>query len=323
MHMQRVIVERKWLAAHDVMAFSLVQPSGMLLPEFTAGAHITVRVVAPGQPSLLRAYSLCNGPGERQHYVLGIKREPASRGGSAAMHDTLNIGDLLEISAPQNHFPLVSGATSHLLLGAGIGITPLLAMAQQLEADHVDYALHYFVRGPEHIVFKDRLEAAEAAGRIHFHLNLDYAAVERQLVTLLAAAPAGCHAYACGPSAFMEAVRRKGEPAWGSDRLHFEHFQTTTPTARSVDTPFELHLVKSGLRCTVGANETIVAAAARIGCTVETSCEQGVCGTCLTQVRAGHPDHRDAYLTDAERAANDQMLVCVGRAHSAVLELDL
>lgn len=323
MQMQRLTVERKWLAAEGIMAFSLVDLEGRELPAFTPGAHITVRVAAPGQPSLLRTYSLCNGPGERGRYVLGVKREPASRGGSAAMHDVVAVGDTLEISAPQNHFALAADARSHLLMGAGIGITPLLAMAQQLEADGVDYALHYFARGMEHVAFRDRLHAGESARRVHFHLGLDATDTEQRLRALLAAPGAGSHAYACGPGPFMDVVRRTGERDWGPHRLHFEHFQAPATEAAAAGESFELHLVRSGLRCTVAVNESIVAAAARVGCTVEVSCEQGVCGTCLTRVLGGEPDHRDAYLSDAERAANDQMLVCVGRARSAVLQLDL
>lgn len=323
MQMRPVIVERKWLIAEGIMAFSLVDASGAALPDFTAGAHITVRVPAPGQPPILRTYSLCNAPGELQRYALGVKLEPASRGGSAGMHNAVKIGDVLEISAPQNHFPLAIDARTHLLLGAGIGIAPLLAMAQHLHANGADFALHYFARGPEHVAFMDRLQASVAAGRVHFHFGLNPADTERELTALLARAPANHHAYACGPAPFMQAVLRLGEPVWGTDRLHFEHFRAPQVAIEGADHPFELHLVKSGRRCTVGVTETIVAAAARVGCTIETSCEQGVCGTCLSRVLTGQPDHRDAYLTDAERAANDQMLVCVGRALGNTLELDL
>ncbi|MEO7940501.1 MAG: ferredoxin reductase, partial [Burkholderiaceae bacterium] len=124
MEMQAVVVRRKWAAADGIAAFELARPDGISMPAFTPGAHITVHVVPPGQPALLRTYSLCNAPGELDCYVLGVKREAASRGGSAAMHDAVNVGDTLEISAPQNHFPLSGQASSHMLLGAGIGITP-------------------------------------------------------------------------------------------------------------------------------------------------------------------------------------------------------
>lgn len=323
MHMQAVTVTRKWLAAEGIMAFSLVDPEGRALPVFTPGAHITVRVAAPGQPSLLRTYSLCNGPGEDGSYVLGIKRELASRGGSSTMCDLVAEGDTLDISAPQNHFPLAAEAGSHLLLGAGIGITPLLAMAQQLEADGVGYELHYFARSMEHVAFRERLSAGEAGGRVHFHLGLDAVGTAQCLAALMATPSADRHAYACGPAPFMDAVRHTGEHSWGLPRLHFEHFQAPVMEAGESNGSFELHLVRSGLRGTVAADESIVAAAARLGCAVDISCEQGVCGTCLTRVLGGIPEHRDVYLTDAERAGNDQMLVCVGRARSAVLELDL
>ncbi len=322
MKMQPVRVDAKWLEAEGIMAFSLADPEGAELPPATPGAHITVRVAASGRPPLLRTYSLCNGPGERDRYVLGIKREPASRGGSAAMHEVVQVGDVLEISAPQNHFPLCPEATSHLLLGAGIGITPLLAMAQHLHACAQRFELHYFCRGPEHIAFRDRLAPAEAAGRVHFHAGLSGLEVAEYLRSLMTPPPEGSHAYACGPAPFMEAVKTIGR-AWGDERLHFEHFQAPAPALAAQGTTFEVRAVRSGVSCTVAPNESIVAALGRVGCAVEVSCEQGVCGTCLTRVLGGVPDHQDAYLTDAERAANDQMLVCVGRACSPVLELDL
>lgn len=321
--MQRVTVERKWLTAEGIMAFSLVDSEGRGLPPFSPGAHITVRLQAPGQASVLRTYSLCNGPGELASYVLGVKREPASRGGSSTMHDIVAVGETLEISMPQNHFPLSPDATSHLLLAAGIGITPLLAMAQHLDAEGADYALHYFARGAAHVAFRERLQAAELAGCFHLHLGLDSVDTEQCVRTLLAAPGAGSHAYACGPPPFMDLVAKVGVQDWDAQRLHFEHFQAPATETENEPGAFELHLARSNLRCIVAADETIVAAAARMGYTIEVSCEQGVCGTCLTNVVAGIPDHRDAYLTDAEQAMNDQMLVCVGRARSAILELDL
>lgn len=323
MKMHPVRVARKWLEAEGIMAFELVSPEGTPLPAFTPGAHVTIRVTPVGQPPLLRTYSLCNAPGERDRYVLGIKREPASRGGSVAMHDAVKIGDLLDISAPQNHFPLCASASSHLLLGAGIGITPLLAMAQHLHIHGQAFDLHYFMRGAEHVAFRNRLAPGETAGSVHYHAGLTAPQVSACLKVLMASPPADCHAYACGPAAFMQAVRAIGDAEWGSQRLHFEHFQAPESSTSGSNSEFEVRLARSGRSCRVGPEETIVAALARIGCSIDVSCEQGVCGTCLTRVLAGEPEHRDAYLTDAEHMENEQMLVCVSRARSPVLELDL
>lgn len=322
MLLNRVRVRRKWVVAKDVTAFELAPLRGCTLPDFTPGAHLNIRISAPGAPPLVRQYSLCNAPDETGVYVIGVKREPASRGGSAAMHDRICEGAELEMSEPINHFPLLPNASSHLLLGAGIGVTPLLAMAQWLEANAASYVMHYFARSVEYVAFAERLERGEHAGRVHYHLGLAPEETEERLNALLAAPPAGCHAYACGPAPFMDAVRRVGEPRWGAERLHFEHFQVG-PINTAGDTPFEVQLARSGASCIVAAGQTIVQALARLGRPVETSCEQGICGTCLTRVLAGEPEHRDLYLSDAERARGDQMLVCVSRAHSKTLVLDL
>lgn len=322
MDLHEVIVRRKWIAADGIAAFELVDPAGKRMPAFTPGAHVAVSVGLPSGARLLRTYSLCNAPAENYFYLLGVKREPASRGGSVAMHELVKTGDALQISLPINNFPLASSADSHLLLGAGIGITPLLSMAQHLHAEGKAFAMHYFARGADHVAFRDRLAPLESAGLVHYHLGLSSGETEACLCSIMAGTDDGRHAYACGPAPFMDTVHRLGAESWTPQRLHFEHFQAPAEVP-SAGAPFELRLRRSGLHCTVDPLESILCALGRIGVKVDTSCEQGVCGTCLTRVLAGEPEHRDAYLTDAERAANDQMLICVGRSRSPVLELDL
>lgn len=314
-------LSRKWLTASDIVGLELVPIDGEPL-DLSPGSHVEFKLRRPGAPPMLRHYSLCNAPHERDVLIFGVKREPASRGGSAMLHDFVKEGDTIDLGAPRNHFPLIESAQRHLLLGAGIGVTPLLAMAQSLAASGADYQLHYFTRSAEHVAFPERLAGGQAAGRVHLHLGLSAGETLDALRVALQSPAERDHAYACGPGAFMDAVSDIAKPLWGPDRVHFEHFQPAASVPATEDTAFEVELRKSGMVCTVLPGETIVQALEFAGCPVDVSCEQGVCGTCLTRVLEGRPDHRDSYLSDAERAKGDLMLVCVSRAQSARLVLD-
>lgn len=314
-----VRVARKLTAAPDICTLELVDPAGGALPRFTAGAHIDIHL--PG--GLVRQYSLCNAPGETHRYVIGVLRDAQSRGGSAAVHDAIQEGSLLSISRPRNHFPLAAAAPHHLLLGGGIGITPLLAMAEQLSADGTRFTLHHATRSRERTAFVERIAAAPYAPQVHHHF--DDGAPEQRLdiaTTLQQAAP-GTHLYVCGPQGFMDAVlgtaRAQG---WPEERLHFEFFGAA-PVDTSADGRFEIEIASSGRVIPVSATQTALQALLAAGFDIPMSCEQGVCGTCLTSVKAGTPQHRDHYLTPDEQAANDQFLPCCSRAMGARLVVDL
>lgn len=312
-----VRVAAKWETARHVMAFRLVAVDGEL-PSFTAGSHIDVHL----PNGLIRQYSLCNGPRDTSAYLLGVKREPASRGGSTALHDRVKEGDVLKISLPRNNFPLIESKGFTLLLGGGIGVTPLLAMTQSLERDDRPYHLHYFARGSEDIAFRDILEGPIKSGTATLHLGVEAAQMNCLLTELLRQHRDDQHVYSCGPAPFMEAVKKEAAQVGPSTRAHFEYFQAE-PLVASGNKAFDVRFARSHTSCTVSEHETIVSAAARVGVHVEVSCEQGVCGTCLTKVLAGEPEHRDAYLTPAECAQNDQMLPCVSRSKGPGLTLDL
>jgi vanillate O-demethylase ferredoxin subunit len=316
----RVRVARKAVEALDICSFELVAADGRALPAFTAGAHVDVQV--PG--GLTRQYSLCNPPHETHRYLIGVLRDPASRGGSAAMHERVREGDVLTIGAPKNHFPLAPQAHRHLLLAGGIGITPILCMAEQLAAAGADFALHYSTRSSERTAFHDRIRASAWADRVAFHFDDGDAAQRLDLATLLAAAPPATHLYVCGPQGYIDAVlaaaRARG---WPEAQLHREYFAAAATAATAGDTAFEVELARSGRVVVVPADRTVVQALAAAGVEVPTSCEQGVCGTCLTRVLAGTPAHRDLYLTPEEQAANDQFTPCCSRATTPRLVLDL
>ncbi|WP_287984653.1 PDR/VanB family oxidoreductase [Piscinibacter sp.] len=311
------------MTTEDVAGLELVPADGLPLPALEPGAHVEFFIDRPGQPPLVRQYSVCNAPGESDAFVFGVKREPQSRGGSHWIH-SLSPGDKVRLGAVRNLFPLSADAKSHVLLAGGIGITPVLAMAQHLASIAADYQVHYFVRGPEHVAFRERLAASSSLGRLHVHAGLDGPQVRALLGEIFARPKPGAHAYCCGPGVFMDTVAAVAAGEWPEERVHFERFQA--PVAQQTtasDTAFDVILHKSGRRCHVEAGQSIVQALAAAGCDLMTSCEQGVCGTCLSNVLEGTPDHRDAYLSKSEREGGRLILPCVSRSKTATLVLDL
>lgn len=317
--LMRVRVAARQEEALDICSLDLVAVDGGALPGFSAGAHIDVHL--PG--GLVRQYSLCNAPGETHRYRIAVLRDAASRGGSATVHDQLQVGTVLDIGAPRNLFELDPSAPHHLLLAGGIGITPLLAMAEQLAAQGGAFTLHHATRTRERTPFVAQLAAAPYADRVHHHFDDGPAMQKLDLAATLRSAPAGSHLYVCGPTGFMEAVLAEGRAqGWDEARLHREYF-AAAPTGTAGDGGFELELASSGRVIPVAADQTALAALLAAGLDIPMSCEQGVCGTCLTGVKSGVPDHRDQYLTPEERAANNQFLPCCSRASSPRLVLDL
>lgn len=313
-----VKVLRKTQEAQDIAGFELADPAGAPLPAFSAGSHIDVDV--PG--GLVRQYSLCNDAEERHRYRIAVLRDPASRGGSAGMHDRVAEGDILQISAPRNHFPLVH-ARRTLLLAGGIGVTPLLCMAQRLHAIGADFELRYGCRTPARMAFRDEILRSGFASRAAFHYDDGAPGQKLDMEGTLAACDPGTHIYVCGPAGFINAVvlaaKAKG---WPEDQVHLEFFGAL-PQDVSRDLPFQVKLASSGDIIDVAANETVVAALRRHLIEIPVSCEQGVCGTCVTGVLEGQCDHRDLYFSSEEKAKNDQFTPCCSRSRSALLVLDV
>ncbi|ALL71103.1 Flavodoxin reductase ferredoxin-NADPH reductase family 1 (plasmid) [Paraburkholderia caribensis MBA4] len=308
--------------AQGIRMFELAPLDGTRLPEYTPGAHIDVHLPT----GIVRQYSLCGGPQQRDAYVIAVQHNAASRGGSRAMH-ALQVGDTLSIDGPRNHFPLANDARHSVLLAGGIGITPLLSMAERLAQTQASFELHYCVRSRERAAFLDRLDAPHLRGRCTLYID-DAPADARMDVARIVRDPLpGSHLYVCGPSGFMDyAFDTAKRAGWADRHLHREYFSApaidtrdNTPTARA----FSVRLARSGKVVRVSEQETVVQALAAHGVCIETSCEQGVCGTCLTGVLAGDPEHRDLYLTNDERARNDQFLPCCSRSHTDELVLDL
>lgn len=318
----RVRVARKAVEAEGICSLDLVSVDGAPLPPFSAGAHVEVQLPFV-RAGLARPYSLCNSPAETHRYQIAVLKEPASRGGSQAMHDQVQEGMELDIRPPRNQFALAPQARHHLLLAGGIGVTPLLSMAEALAAAGASFELHYAVRSPERLAFSERLQRSAFAPSVHIHVDSGPSAQRLDLAALLAAPSTGRHLYVCGPAGFMDAaLAAAAQAGWPPDHVHLERFGADVQPLSS-DGVFEVQLSSSGRVIPVRADQSVLQALCAAGVDVPSSCEQGVCGTCLTRVVDGLPDHRDQYLLPEEQAANDQFLPCCSRALSARLVLDL
>lgn len=307
------------LEADGIATFEFRRADGGELPAFSAGAHIDVHI----GPGCVRQYSLCNDPAERHRYVVAVLREESGRGGSKAMHDDLRIGRSVTLGAPRNFFPLVRDARRHLLVAGGIGVTPIMAMAAELESQGREFFLHYCTRSPERTAFRPRVEALASAGRAAIHHDGGDPARGLDLAALLRQHEAGTHLYYCGPAAFMRAAAAACAH-WPSGSVHAEHFTAPAegaPGAQASNAPFRIKLSRSGLDLEVPADKTIVDVLREHDVFIETSCTQGYCGTCLTRYTAGTPEHRDTVLDDDDH--KEFVLVCCARASSPMLELEL
>lgn len=310
----RVRVVRKWEAARGVAGFEL-ESIGEPLPTHQPGAHIDVHL----PNGLIRQYSLTNPAGDGTTYRIGVKLEPESRGGSECLHETVREGDVLAISEPRNNFPLRRDAVKTLLVAGGIGITPLLAMAQTLDHDGLAYELHCYAQSDEHLAFPEVVGALE--GTV-VHLGLSPEETSASLEDLLAGYHDAMHVYLCGPGPMLEVGRAIAAAAgWPDDAIHFEYFKNATELDDS--TEFDISLARSALTLRVSAGDSILDVLRANGVPVPSSCEQGACGTCQVRVLDGEPLHQDVYLNDSERAAGDRIMTCVSRSRSDRLVLDV
>lgn len=314
----QVVVHRREQQGDDVVVLDLAGLDGQALPRFEAGAHVDVHL----GPGLIRQYSLCGDPADGSRYRLGVLREAESRGGSKAVHDRLTEGTVLDISSPRNHFPLARGAKHTVLVGGGIGITPMIAMAYEIAAVGGSFELHYCVRSRKRSGFIEELTSAPFASNVQLHVSefgesqrLDVPEIlgRRELATT--------HLYVCGPSGFMDwVISTAGLSGLPGSQIHREYFGADVDTTGG---GFEVLAAASGKTVRVAEGQTIVAALATIGIRVEVSCEEGVCGTCVCTVLEGECDHRDVYLTPEEREVNDQIMTCCSRSRSPRLVLDI
>ena len=313
-----VFITEKSPAAEGIARLVLMPVDGQALPTFTAGAHIDLHL----DNGLTRQYSLCNPPNQTHQYVIGVLRDPASRGGSRFVHESLQIGQRLRISEPRNLFPIATEAKRHLLLAGGIGITPILCMAEQLAMQQADFELHYCSRDRKRTAFLSHIQQSAFADRSSLYWDTDDTALDINAV--LQQPHAGTHLYVCGPGGFIEHVLKSADrQGWAATNLHREFFSgAPAASAHGLDS-FEVEIEGTGQVIPVSAGQSVVEALACHGIKIPVSCEQGVCGTCLTRVVSGEPEHRDMFLTEEEHAQNDQFTPCCSRAKSTRLVLAL
>lgn len=298
-----------------VRRFELAPVGDSPLPAFTAGAHIDLHLM----PNLTRSYSLLNAPADRDRYVIGVALEADSRGGSHHLFDKVAVGDLLTISQPRNLFALEESAPCSILIGGGIGITPLLSMARRLAEIGRPWRLTYCSRSRAVAPFLADLASFGDLVELRFDDEhgdfLDIAALMRN-------APQGAHFYCCGPKPMLTAFQAAVETvALPSPRAHVESF---TPVAEFGQSgAIVLELKRSGRTVVVPPGTTILDALRAAGISAQSSCESGICGECQVTVLDGIPDHRDSVLTDYEQASNKMMMICCSGAKSEKLILDL
>lgn len=305
------------MEAEGIHAFELVHPDGADLPPVQAGAHVDVHL--PG--GLLRSYSLAGDPADRKRWVLGVLREANGRGGSRAMHEKVRVGELITIGRPRNAFELVPASGHTVLLGGGIGITPIKAMAHALAAQGRSFELHYCAKTPKHAAFVDELRAVVPEGQLHLHFDNGEPGKGLDIAALLKDPAAQTQLYYCGPGGFMKACEQ-ASAHWPAGTVHCEHFKAPEkPASTLAEAGFEVRLARQGITVQVAPDQTIVRAIELAGHRVPTSCLSGLCGACKVDYLEGEVEHCDYILTDEEKTRC--LTVCVSRATSPTLVLDL
>ena len=305
-----------------VKSFTL-SSSGSALPTWNAGAHVRVRLPS----GLIRQYSLLESKIPNA-YDVAVLNEHSGRGGSKEMHG-LKLGERLHVSDPVNQFPLVTNGSLHVLIAGGIGITPILSMARELQAKARDWRLIYCARSRNQTALIREVEQLGEPARTQFIFDNGNPAAGLDIRSLFGGLKPGTHVYVCGPRGLIEAISQAANVVgWPAEDVHWEAFagsasQPERSAARPSDS-FKVTLQKSGMTLEVQPAETILEVVRRAGIRVDSVCEQGYCGSCLTTVIDGIPDHRDDdLLSDQERASNDIMAICCSRSRTPKLVLDL
>lgn len=307
------VIERRDVA-DAVVELLLMRLDGGILPSWTPGAHVNLLL----QPGLSRQYSLCGDPHDRSRWRVGVLREAASRGGSVYVHDQVKMGDTLTVAGPNNHFPLVA-APRYIFIAGGIGITPIVPMVGSCLAGDAQWELHYGGRTRQSMAFRDELLTSFGA-RVHLYPEDEVGLLD--LDVILGSPASNTLVYCCGPSALLDAVEQRCRQ-WPAGALRGERFAPKDTGDRAPDGDFEVELRQSGIVLTVQADQSILEAVRLVGVDVESSCEEGTCGTCKVAVCEGKVEHRDVLLTPEEQAAHDTMFICCSRALSSRLVLDL
>lgn len=300
--------------SEGILAFALADPDDWELPPFTAGAHLDVHI--PGGP--VRQYSLFGDPAESNRYLIAVKREDLGRGGSLGLHRGLSVGTIVPVSLPRNHFPLRPGPR-HVLVAAGIGITPFLSMMAELDRRREPFVLHYASRTPETTPFLNRLAPRAATGQVRHYFSRAEKSTRLDVAAILREAGEDAQVYCCGPLPLLQEALRLGTAFSG--RLHVELFGGESGAVASADPDYTVELARSGRLIVVPRGQTMLAVLREAGVEMPASCEGGVCLECKTRYLAGTPIHRDLTLPAAERG--QYITPCVSGCSGEKLVLDL
>lgn len=309
-----------------IKMFRLSAPDGSVLPAFTPGAHVKVQVQLPAQAADWRHYSLIQlssdlGAAEApREYVIAVRKEEQGRGGSRFMHEGLQLGDMVAVEPPRNDFPMHAGPAGAVLVAGGIGVTPLASMAAHRRANGLPVRMVYAGRSREMMAFLPQLTSLLGED-LAVHAD-DERGRALDVAAILDACVSDESLYVCGPKVMLDAVLAASEArGWPHGRVHFELF--TTPAAEAGDQPFEVELAQTGQHITVPVGQTILDCMIEHGCDPMYDCKRGECGVCTATVIEGVPDHRDYFLSDSEKAAGKLIQICISRAKSSRLVLDL
>lgn len=312
MRPMKVIGKRE--VADGVVTIQLADAQGAQAPGWTPGSHIDLLL----DDDLVRQYSLCGDQSDASSLTVAVLREANGRGGSIRVHDKVEVGDLIEVKGPRNHFELVK-AESYLFVAGGIGITPIIPMMREVESSGVPWKLLYGGRARGSMAFAGEL-AEQYGDRVQLWPQDEFGLLN--LVSELEQAQPGTAVYCCGPEPLLQAIETACA-ARSDVALHVERFSPKAQSSEVVNGAFEVELSRSGMTITVGADETILDAVLDAGVEADFSCREGTCGTCEVAVLRGRPDHRDSVLDKDEQDAGDAMMICVSRSLDPTLVIDL
>lgn len=299
--------------AEGVVSLEFVPEDADTFPDWQAGAHIDVVM----GPELVRQYSLCSDPADRHHWRIAVLREPKSRGGSEFIHTQINVGDVLVLRGPRNHFPLLP-AQEYVLVAGGIGITPILTMAEELERQGKNWKLLYGGRSENSMAFTELLK--RHGERVCIRPEDRFGLLD--LKSWVGESRAECLVYCCGPERLLQALEHVCAD-WPEESVQIERFRAADEAALVQDGSFDVILAKSNMTVHIDEGRAIADVLEEAGVYIPRSCNEGSCGTCITKVLDGEPDHRDSFLRGKMRENNKHIMVCCSRAKTKTITLNV
>ncbi len=303
--------------ARDTKLYTFARADGGKLPPYSPGAHIDLHL----PNGLVRQFSLVVPNSDPDNYVVGVKRDAASRGGSRYIIEEMRAGDEIKISVPRNTFPLIENAEHVVLIAGGIGITPIWCMVQELAARKRPWTLHYACQSRQDMAFLDALQRLDPQS-VHLHFDDEAGGKFLDLAGAIAAAPQNAHFYCCGPNPMLKAFEAAaaGRP---HGNIHVEYFTPKEDAAKAHLGGFWVELARSGEEYFIPEGKKVLEVLFDSGVDVDYSCELGICGACETRVISGIPEHHDSVLSEEEQATNTKVMICCCGCKSERLVLDM